>query len=116
MKQWIVLSLVVGWAVAWGTGWAGNTPSQGAAQMVLQGGNSGNVPFPHHRHQESQVDCMVCHELFPQEAGAVDRLKEGGQLKAKQVMNKLCVKCHRENKKARKPTGPVTCKTCHIKE
>ena len=64
----------------------------------------------------NQADCMVCHGLFPQEAGALDRLKGGGQLQEKQVMNKLCVKCHRENQKAQKATGPVTCKKCHIKE
>jgi ribosomal protein L40E len=83
--------------------------------MELEGGKSGKVPFPHKLHQERQADCMTCHGLFPQESGALERLKGDGTLKSKQVMNKLCVKCHRELKKAKQPTGPVTCKKCHIK-
>ena len=111
---WISLFLVLGlWDAA---SMADQSPNRGAAQIVLPGGSSGNVPFPHHRHQENQADCMTCHELFPQEPGSVEQLKSEGKLQAKQVMNKLCVKCHRELKRANQPSGPVTCKTCHIKE
>jgi len=116
LKQFIVLGLVVAWAITGAVGWAGNPPGEGADQMVLTGGKSGNVPFPHHRHQANQADCMVCHGLFPQEAGAVDRLKGAGQLQAKQVMNKLCVKCHRTQKKAGEKSGPTKCNTCHQKK
>ena len=116
LKQigWLIVPLIViGWVSSAG---AAETSERGAAQIVMEGGKSGKVPFPHHLHQENQADCMACHALFPQESGVVERLKSEGQLKAKQVMNKLCVKCHRERKKANQPSGPVSCKTCHVKE
>ncbi|MGB5988091.1 MAG: cytochrome c3 family protein [Desulfobacterales bacterium] len=116
MKQlgWLIVAVILTCCAA--MVWATDAPQRGQAQIILEGGKSGKVPFPHHRHQENQADCMACHELFPQETGAVERLKAEGQLQTKQVMNKLCVKCHRELKKANQPSGPVTCKTCHIKD
>lgn len=89
--------------------------NKGAGQIELNGGTRGHIPFPHHQHQNVLVDCNVCHDFFPQEKDAIDRLKADGKLKKKQVMNKLCTKCHKEKKKAGEKTGPVTCKQCHIK-
>jgi hypothetical protein len=87
---------------------------KGADAMILEGGSQGPVPFGHHRHQEALGDCNLCHDLFPQEAGAIERLKAAGQLKAKSdVMNKLCIKCHRAKKNAGEKAGPLTCTTCH---
>ncbi len=87
----------------------------GAENMELDGGKRGKVPFPHRSHQEVLKDCNQCHDLFPQESGAIERLKKAGDLKKKQVMNKSCVKCHKVMKKSRGKAGPVTCAQCHIR-
>lgn len=89
---------------------------QGAENISLFGGKRGDVPFPHRRHQEVNKDCSVCHTLFPREKGIIEALKKEEKLKAKQVMNKLCVKCHRAKAKAGEPSGPRSCNACHIKE
>ena len=90
--------------------------NKGAAEMKLPGGNRGPVPFPHHVHQNKLLDCKICHSLYPQEPGIIEKLKAQGKLEKKQVMNKQCTKCHRQKKKEGIKTGPVTCKQCHIKE
>ena len=95
--------------------WAAE-PDKGAEQLVIEGGRQGPVPFPHHRHQAALTDCNVCHEVFPQQSGSIDRLKADGTLKAKSdVMNKLCIKCHRAKRNAGEKSGPVTCSQCHPK-
>jgi hypothetical protein len=98
---------------------AGAIPAQtqnpGAADMVLEGGTSGKVPFPHRRHQQANPDCTVCHAKFPQKAGAIEELKEKGALPRKQVMNELCTRCHKERQAAGQSSGPVTCTKCHVK-
>ena len=91
------------------------TENQGAENIKLDGGKRGNVSFPHRQHQKNLVDCQICHSIFPQEAGAIKKLKAQGALKKKHVMNKLCTKCHREKKKAGQRSGPTTCTKCHIK-
>jgi hypothetical protein len=91
------------------------TDNKGAPQMSLDGGKSGPVPFPHLAHQKVLADCSVCHELFPQEAGAIAALKASGELKQKQVMNRHCTKCHKQMKNEGQKTGPTTCKACHVK-
>lgn len=95
-----------------------NTPveNKGAAEIKIPGGTKGSVPFPHHRHQNKLVDCNICHSVFPQKAGIIQELKSQGKLKKKQIMNKLCTKCHKEKKKEGIKTGPTTCVKCHIKE
>jgi hypothetical protein len=87
----------------------------GAEHMQLDGGKRGKVPFPHRIHQEVLQDCNACHNLFPQESGAIERLKKAGDLKKKQVMNKSCVKCHKSMKKSAGKAGPTTCSKCHIR-
>ncbi|THB80632.1 MAG: cytochrome C [Desulfobacteraceae bacterium] len=89
--------------------------NMGADQIVINGGSSGKVPFPHHLHQQVIEDCMVCHKDFSQQAGSLDAAKKSGDLKSKQVMNKTCLKCHRSMKKAKQKTGPTSCKQCHKK-
>ena len=89
--------------------------NKGAAEMNLDGGERGVVPFPHRRHQNKLGDCKPCHDLFPKEKGAIDRMKKEGKLAGKQVMNKYCIKCHRAEKKAGHAAGPVTCSKCHEK-
>ena len=93
---------------------AGGQP-RGADNMVLEGGSTGWVPFPHHRHQDALGDCMACHTLFPQQAGSIVALKAEGKLKKKTVMN-ACTKCHRNLAKAGQPSGPTSCKECHSRK
>ncbi|HSO19273.1 MAG TPA: cytochrome c3 family protein [Desulfosarcina sp.] len=89
--------------------------AQGPEKIVIEGGVSGKVPFPHARHQDRIGDCNVCHGVFPQEAEAIRKLKEQGKLKPKKVMNLQCIKCHKQEKQAGKPHGPLTCTQCHVK-
>jgi hypothetical protein len=88
--------------------------NKGAEEIQLNGGSRGIVPFPHHRHQKRIGDCAVCHDLFPQQSGAIESRKARQQLGPKEVMNQLCIKCHRAQKAAGKAQyGPITCSQCH---
>jgi hypothetical protein len=89
--------------------------NKGPENIVLEGGTSGPVPFPHHRHQDAIGSCTVCHDLFPQKMGGIQELKLQQKLESKEVMNKNCIKCHREKKSAGEKSGPLTCTTCHKK-
>lgn len=88
---------------------------RGPDSMVLEGGSTGWVPFPHHRHQDALGDCMACHNLFPQQAGSIKALKADGKLGKKAVMN-ACTKCHRNLAKVGQPSGPTGCKQCHSRK
>lgn len=92
------------------------TQNTGAVEIVLDGGTSGNVTFPHQRHQAKLADCTICHSAFPQKAGAIEELKAQGKLAKKQIMNEQCTKCHKEKKQAGEKAGPTTCTTCHVKQ
>lgn len=109
------LMLFISVAMVWTAGLSLAETGKGAKEMVIPSGNQGDVKFPHHRHQEALKDCMRCHDLFPQQAGSIQDLKQKGTLVQKQVMNKLCVKCHKAGKDAGEKTGPVTCSSCHAK-
>jgi uncharacterized membrane protein len=90
--------------------------NKGAAMITLDGGKQGAVQFPHQRHQAKlENNCKVCHDLFPQQPGAIAQLKKEGQLKPKQVMNQRCIKCHKAEKQAGHAAGPVICSKCHHK-
>jgi len=114
-KRLIGLLLVGVFSVGFGAVFAQNQNS-GAAEIVLDGGTSGNVTFPHQRHQAKLVDCTICHSAFPQKAGAIEELKAQGKLAKKQIMNEQCTKCHKEKKQAGEKAGPTTCTTCHVKQ
>jgi hypothetical protein len=88
---------------------------KGADKMLLSGGSPGDVPFPHHVHQSILGDCKVCHNLFPQIAGSIERLKAEGKLKKKRVMDQ-CKACHKQRVKAEKKSGPVRCRGCHKRQ
>lgn len=88
----------------------------GADRMKLAGGSRGPVPFTHGDHQSRLQDCLVCHGVFPQVKGSIESLKSKGELEKKQVMNKLCIKCHRAEKQAGNAAGPLTCGQCHVRE
>lgn len=106
----VLMSLVV---------WVWNAAAQdpkGAELIILEGGALGKVTFPHHRHQEALGDCLRCHNLFAQSAGSIAKAKAEGRLAQKQVMNTLCIQCHRTEQRAGKKSGPTTCSKCHVKE
>jgi hypothetical protein len=109
----IFLAIIfVSGAAVWGTA----AENKGAAHIVLEGGPTGHVPFPHQRHQAVLADCNICHDVFGQAQGAIEKLKAAGKLKPKEVMNTLCTSCHKEKRAKGEKTGPVTCRKCHVKE
>lgn len=87
----------------------------GAEQLNLYGGDRGDVPFPHRRHQERLADCNVCHAVFPRQQDSIKTMQAAGTLFPKAVMNKQCIKCHRAEKSAGNPSGPTTCSKCHVR-
>ncbi|RJQ73002.1 MAG: cytochrome C [Desulfobacteraceae bacterium] len=89
--------------------------NQGAEQMQLKAGLTGDVPFPHRRHQTVLGDCLVCHSFFAQEKGSIAKAIADGQLATKQVMDKLCIQCHRAQKQTGQQSGPLTCAKCHTR-
>ncbi|MBU2487973.1 MAG: cytochrome c family protein [Proteobacteria bacterium] len=112
MKRIPIILLAAAMALAAAAAFSGEEAAPpGKAEMTLQGGFMGAVPFPHARHQQ-RLDCQACHAIFPQEAGAVESLKEKGTLKKKQVMDQ-CRDCHKKKIGAGEPAGPTTCRTCH---
>ena len=114
MRSQLILILIVGFICS--AALEAAVQDKGAQHIELEGGKIDKVPFPHHQHQDAIGDCEVCHDIFPQSAGVIEKLKDQGKLKKKHVMNKLCVKCHKDLKSAGEKTGPVTCKTCHQKK
>lgn len=116
MKKVIMFSTVLMMVFAFSLSGVVAGQNKGAKEMKLDGGSKGEVPFTHSKHQERLGDCNVCHSFFPQSPGAIDANKQKGDLEKKQVMNKLCIKCHKEEKKAGKAYGPVTCSKCHVRK
>jgi hypothetical protein len=86
----------------------------GAESIFLKGGSMGSITFPHALHQVIIVDCKPCHDLFPKEPQAVDKLMAEGKLQKKDVMN-MCKKCHKDLAGKGQKTGPISCKDCHKK-
>lgn len=82
--------------------------------MVLEGGRTGNVFFPHHIHQNALGECNYCHNLFPKASNSIKKLKAEGKLKKKEVMNN-CKNCHKQKVENNEKTGPTSCKACHQK-
>lgn len=116
MKTALIAALAATVLAITALGLPASEENRGAAEMTIEGGRRGPVPFPHHRHQDTLPDCQACHDVFPRETGSIERLKADGTLKAQRdVMNKLCVKCHRDKRRAGEKTGPVTCRSCHQK-
>ena len=111
-RKYILLVLLIGALTVAMAAMA--SENKGAEQMVLKGGKSGKVSFPHAAHQSRLEDCTVCHGLFPKQAGAIEELKKQGKLKKKKVMRQ-CAVCHRKTAKAGQKSGPTRCKACHKK-
>jgi len=107
----LVAALIAGFSVALTMA----DQNKGAANIKINAGKKGKVPFPHRQHQDRLGDCKICHSVFPQKPGSIAELKAAGKLKKKYVMNKLCTKCHKEKKRAGQRSGPTKCTTCHLK-
>jgi len=90
--------------------------NNGAEKMILFGGSRGEVPFPHRMHQDNLKECDSCHSIFPQVPGAIEDMKAKEKLNKKQVMTKLCIKCHKAEKMAGNKSGPTRCSACHVRE
>ena len=88
--------------------------NKGAANMVLQGGKLGSVPFSHHLHQKLIDDCNICHKAFSQAAGSIEKLKAEGKLKKKEAMDQ-CVDCHKKEATTDGKALPTKCGECHKK-
>jgi len=88
----------------------------GSEKMDLDGGGRGKVPFPHRSHQDVLGDCTLCHSMFEKQPGIINKMKSDGELKKKQIMNVLCIKCHKAEKEKGNPAGPTTCSKCHVRE
>ena len=108
----IVMVMVIGMAMA-GLTFA-QIPKKGAPEIILKAGSKGDVQFPHRLHQDTLVDCKICHDIFPQIPGIIEDLKNKGQLKKKQVMNH-CRGCHKNRARAGEKAGPTNCSKCHGK-
>lgn len=89
--------------------------NRGSKEIKIDSGKKGAVCFSHHLHQDIIQDCNLCHSIFPKEKGAIKDAIARKKLKKKQVMNKTCLKCHREMKKAGEDHGPTSCSACHVK-
>jgi hypothetical protein len=86
----------------------------GAMDIEIGGGEKGNIHFPHRRHQESLGDCNICHSLFKQEPWSIEDSKARGELVKKQIMNSLCLRCHRAESEKGNKSAPTTCSKCHM--
>ena len=104
------VTLILG--ILLGTSAAAVGENKGFENLLLQGGNLGNVPFSHHMHQNALDDCKLCHNLFPQVSGSIDQLKTEGKLKKKAVMDQ-CQTCHKQRETKGEKTGPTKCAGCH---
>lgn len=89
---------------------------QGAEMIPLDSGRQPQVLFPHHLHQEATESCSVCHNRFPQKRGAIRALQEKGELARQEVMNQVCIACHREKARAGEASGPLSCNKCHARQ
>ena len=88
--------------------------NRGAENVLLQGGEAGNVLLSHHRHQDADGECDLCHDLFARVSGSIQKLKAEGKLEKKAVMEQ-CLTCHRQKKSKGEKTGPTACTGCHKK-
>jgi hypothetical protein len=114
------LFILVGSAIVIGIGAAALSAAQeetdiGSAMMKLESGRLPAAPFPHRLHQKTLDECNACHSMFPQKRGAIKELQAQGKLNKQEVMNKNCIACHKERKKAGEPSGPVSCTDCHAR-
>ena len=88
--------------------------NMGSEIILIQGGGLGNVTLTHLNHQIVLGDCDLCHNLFPQLSGSIERKKKEGKLIDKHVMEQ-CRTCHVQRSENAEKAGPTDCKGCHKK-
>lgn len=115
MTKMILFFLLGGLIIAAFTPPADAVDTMGAEKIMISGGNRGDILFPHRQHQSRLTDCKFCHELIPKASGSIDALKSEKKISDKQVMNTLCIDCHRAKRVAGERSGPEACNMCHHK-
>jgi hypothetical protein len=86
------------------------------------------VVFPHKKHADSGIDCLVCHHKAKSKDAITSCTVEGCHVDASKAAKKdpkgfyqafhskasdaSCLACHKKEKKAGK-AAPVGCKDCH---
>lgn len=113
MDKKLVMIILIGLAMVFAVSAADE--NKGAEKITINGGNFGDINFPHQEHQKALGDCSKCHKLFPKKAGVIVEMKTAGTLKKKQVMDE-CRGCHKTMAQAGQKTGPLSCKLCHQKK
>ena len=105
-----------------------DTSGSGITQDVIVFKNSyGDVTFTHKKHNvDYQIDCYNadCHHHTLRNVKEKQDLcrdchkkqAEGDTPSKKDAFHKSCKKCHEDEKKENKPTGPTACKDCHKKK
>jgi hypothetical protein len=77
------------------------------------------VQFPHKKHADTLKNCKKCHHTW-KEGEKVKKCVEchtkDSKVIAKKAFHNSCRNCHRDLKKAGKPTGPTLCTKCHAKK
>jgi len=91
----------------------------------------GPTPYSHKKHNtDYQIACTECHHVYEggkntwKEGDNVQKCAEchdvkksvGNQKNLMLAYHKNCQGCHKDLKKAKKKTGPITCKDCHTKK
>ncbi|MBF0204976.1 MAG: cytochrome c3 family protein, partial [Desulfamplus sp.] len=79
--------------------------NRGQEILKIDATSKGEVTFPHKQHQDQLKDCKLCHDTFPQKPGIIKEMKSKKELKGKQVMNQVCIKCHKDYKADGKEYG-----------
>ena len=100
------------------------------------------VEFPHMQHIDAEIECSDCHHRFKGGENVVDegeleedaegikcsschKSEAGFRFKPdldptkrtlQQAYHRMCMSCHRQQKKEKKKAGSVTCGGCHPKK
>lgn len=111
----IKLSIIVAVLILFSAALIIASENRGGEVLTVDGASKGAITFPHKEHQDTLKDCKICHDTFPQELGVIKKMKGNKELKRKQVMNDVCLKCHKEYKASGKNHGPINCNGCHGK-
>lgn len=81
------------------------------------------VPFTHKKHYvDYEYACRACHHAWkldirenPVKCKECHKGKEESKaILLRNAFHRCCMNCHRDLRKAKKPTGPVGCKKCHF--
>ncbi len=79
------------------------------------------VLFYHDKHTQALAkknkDCSACHETVKDRlALKFKRIEDADRQTVMQTYHDNCIACHKESGQPGKPSGPVTCGQCHIKD